>query len=83
MRVLVKLFAILKERAGTGEISLDLPEQPTVAAAARALGERVPEIAAYLDRVAFAVNRAYVSKETVLNDGDELAVIPPVSGGAR
>ncbi len=83
MRVSVKLFAVLKERAGTGEVSLELAEKPTVARAAEALGERIPAIAKYLDRVAFAVNRTYVSKDTVLNDGDELALIPPVSGGSR
>ena len=48
---------------------------------ADALGERVPALRDYLGRVAWAVNRAYVPVETQLHDGDELAVIPPVSGG--
>ena len=81
MRVRVKLFAIVKERAGVGELSLDLPERADVAAAAVALKEKVPAVAGFLDRSAFAVNREYVEVATVLHDGDELAVIPPVSGG--
>ncbi len=81
MRVNVKLFAVLRERAGKGELLLELGEGETVRGAAVVLGEREPGIANYLSRVAFAVNREYVPGETVLRDGDELAVIPPVSGG--
>jgi MoaE-MoaD fusion protein len=81
MRVRVKLFAIVKERAGVGETLLDLPDGATVAAAAGALKEEFPAVAAFLDRAAFAVNREYVDAAAVLRDGDELAVIPPVSGG--
>jgi molybdopterin converting factor small subunit len=46
-----------------------------------ALGQRLPGIRDDLSRVAWAVNRAYAPVETELHDGDELAVIPPVSGG--
>ena len=81
MRVRVKLFAIVKERAGAGEVTLELPEQATVAAASAALKRDFPEIAGFLDRAAFAVNREYVDAATHLREGDELAVIPPVSGG--
>ncbi len=81
MRVSVKLFAMLRERAGAAEMDLDLPAFATVAAARDALGRRIPAIREPLGRVAWAVNRAYVSVETELHDGDELAVIPPVSGG--
>jgi molybdopterin converting factor subunit 1 len=83
MRVNVKLFAILRERTGKSDLPLELPEGETVRAAANMLGDREPAIAKYLARVAFAVNREYVPMETVLRDGDELAVIPPVSGGVQ
>ena len=83
MRVNVKLFAVLRERAGMGEVSLDLQDGQTVREAAMVLGERVPQLAGYLNRVAYAVNHEYVPTETVLHDGDELAVIPPVSGGCE
>ena len=81
MRLRVKLFAIVKERAGVAETSLELPDGATVAAAAAALKDQFPAVATFLDRAAFAVNREYVNAATVLRDGDELAVIPPVSGG--
>jgi molybdopterin converting factor subunit 1 len=81
MTVMVKLFAILRERAGMAELRLELPESASVATARDALAERVPSISPLLPRVAWALNRAYVPVETELHDGDELAVIPPVSGG--
>ena len=81
MRIRVKLFAIVKERAGVGELSLELPEGADVAPASAALKEKFPAVAAFLGRAAFAVNREYVDATTPLRDGDELAVIPPVSGG--
>jgi molybdopterin converting factor subunit 1 len=81
MTITVKLFAILRERAERAEVRLELPTAATVAAARDALGERVPSLREYLPRVAWAVNRSYAPVDTELHDGDELAVIPPVSGG--
>ncbi len=81
MRLTVKLFAILRERAGVSEIGLDLPEGATVADAARALADRLPGLCGLEARSAYAVNQAYVDAATVLRSGDELALIPPVSGG--
>jgi molybdopterin converting factor subunit 1 len=81
MRVRVKLFAIVRDRAGTAELSLDLPDDATVSAASDALSARVPAVADFLKRSAFAVNQNYVGHDAALHDGDELAVIPPVSGG--
>ena len=81
MTVNIRLFAIVKERAGAGELSLELPDGATVAAAGRAIIERFPVLEDFEARVAYAVNREYVPRETVLHDGDELAMIPPVSGG--
>lgn len=81
MRVRVKLFAVLRERAGESELSLELPESATVAVACDALGRTNPGLATHLSRVAFAVNQSYVKSGAPLSDGDELALIPPVSGG--
>jgi len=81
MRVQVKLFAILRERAGCAQTSLDLPTNASVDVASAALARQFPPIADHLARVAFAVNQSYVDRSTVLHDGDELAIIPPVSGG--
>ena len=81
MRVIVKLFAVLRERAGIGELLLELPAGATAQSAAAALAERTPALRQFLGRCAFAVNRSYVPSSATLNDGDELAIIPPVSGG--
>jgi MoaE-MoaD fusion protein len=77
MHVTVRLFAGLRERAGTGERQLELPSGARVAEVWPSLG--LGEEPAGL---AYAVNRAYVERERELADGDEVALIPPVSGGA-
>lgn len=79
----VRLFAVLRERAGEGELSLELPAGVTVADALAELSQR-PGLGDALSRieVATAVNRAWSGPETPLGDGDELALIPPVSGGS-
>lgn len=81
MTVHVKLFALLRDRAGVAELTLDLPAATDVSAAAASLAGRFPALAGFLPRVAYAVNREYVPASTPLHDGDELALIPPVSGG--
>ena len=77
MKVTVRLFAILRERAGSDRLELDLPEGARVADALRA----VDHLAGGL-RLVMAVNREYAAPEDPLSAGDELALIPPVSGGA-
>jgi molybdopterin synthase catalytic subunit len=81
--VTVRLFAILRDRAGRDSIELRLPEGATVADALRALAD-TPGLADPLARltVRMAVNRDYADAETALASGDELALVPPVSGGA-
>ena len=81
MTVTVRLFAILRERAGTDQVRLEVPSGASVASCAERVGERIPAIRELLPRVAFAVNRTYVKADATLSDGDELALIPPVSGG--
>lgn len=81
MRVTVRLLASAKDKAGVGQLSLDLPPSADVAAAATLLAQHLPAISPQLDRVAYAINCEYVSPDTMLKDGDELAIIPPVSGG--
>ena len=77
MRVTVRLFAGLRERAGAGERVLDLPA-----------GSRLADVWAPLelgeepDGLLYAVNKDYASGDRLLADGDEVALIPPVSGGA-
>ena len=84
MLVSVRLFAILRERAGRDRIELELADGATVADALGALGAR-EELAGALDRlrVVMAVNREYAPADHPLREGDEVALIPPVSGGAE
>ena len=77
MRVTVRLFAGLRERAGTGRQDLELRNGAGVEDVWPALG--LGEEPAGL---VYAVNRAYVERDKALEDGDEIALIPPVSGGA-
>ena len=76
VKVQVRLFAALRERAGDGRLELDLGEGATVGDVwpALALGTEPPGLL-------YAVNRSYVQRTELLTAGDEVALIPPVSGG--
>jgi MoaE-MoaD fusion protein len=77
VRVTVRLFAALRERAGAGRRELELPQGATAGDVFAAL-----EIGAEPPGLAYAVNQEYAERSAVLADGDEVALIPPVSGGA-
>jgi molybdopterin converting factor subunit 1 len=81
MRVRVRLFATQREIAGTREVGLDLGDDAIVADAWEALVARFPALAPGRDFVRFARNGAYADETTSLAEGDEVAMIPPVSGG--
>jgi MoaE-MoaD fusion protein len=77
VNVTIRLFAALRERAGTSRVELELPEGAHVSDVWRALalgGEEPPSLA-------FAVNKGYADRAHALAEGDEVALIPPVSGG--
>ena len=80
MRVLVRLFASYREAAGRGHFDLELPSGATVRDAIARITAEHPLIAEGR-QVVIARNREYVTGEAPLGDGDELALIPPVSGG--
>lgn len=80
MRITVLLFAVHRDLAGTGSIDMSLPAGADVRAALAVLRRR-NGLAALPDHVAVAVNRRYAARGTRLREGDELALIPPVSGG--
>jgi MoaE-MoaD fusion protein len=77
VRIVVKLFAGLRERAGSGERQLELPEGARVADVWTPLG-----LGEEPEGLLYAVNREYAPAERRLSEGDEVALIPPVSGGA-
>jgi len=75
MRVTVRLFAGLRERAGRSRLELEDVAQVEDVWPLLALGDEPPGLL-------YAVNREYVGREHELSDGDEVALIPPVSGGS-
>jgi len=77
----VRLFASLRDAAGSPEARLELAEGGTAEAAWQALVDSHPALAPRRASLAVAVNRAYAGFESALQDGDEVAFIPPVSGG--
>jgi molybdopterin converting factor subunit 1 len=81
IRIDVLLFASLRDLAGTDRLPLELGDGATVAAAAAALVERRPELAPALGAVRFAVDEEFAPADRVLQGGETLALIPPVSGG--
>ncbi len=82
IRVRVRLFAIQRELAGTREVALDVPAGATIDDAWAAVAAAHPSLAPGRPSVRFARNGDYADASTVLADGDEVAFIPPVSGGA-
>lgn len=81
MRIHVKLFAILRDRGGVSELSLDLADGASVSMALVRMSQDKPALREHLSRIATAVNQEYARPDQILRDGDELALIPPVSGG--
>jgi molybdopterin converting factor subunit 1 len=81
MTVTVLLFGPLAETASDKQFTLELPDGATVAEVLEQIMPRVPSLSAARDHVATAVNMTYVDRTFRLKDGDELALIPPVSGG--
>jgi molybdopterin synthase catalytic subunit len=81
--VRVRLFAVLRERAGSESVEIELADGATVADALAELSG-MPALAELLERmpVRMAVNRVYAGPETRIGPGDELALVPPISGGA-
>lgn len=82
MRVSVRLFAGLRERAGTSNVEVELLDGATVSDALNAAQSAVPGEWRLPTKVMLAVNGEYAEAGTLLKAGDEVAVIPPVSGGS-
>ncbi len=81
MKVRVRLFASLRESVGRERLELELPDGASVEEAWRRLASQHPSLEARRPSLAAAVNRSYATFESILDEGDELAFIPPVSGG--
>lgn len=78
----VRLFASFREAAGTGRVEQEVAEGARVRDVSEALCGRFPQLCGGLSKGLIAVNQQYVGEDMQLRDGDEVAFIPPVSGGA-
>ncbi len=81
-RIHIRFFGPARDLARTAELSLDVEDNTTVGQIAGVIGENYPELGRAVG-IRLAVNREYVALDRVLQDRDEVAVIPPVSGGAE
>src|SRR5664279_2853777 len=82
MQVRVRYLGMLKEIAGRDEEPVEVADDASVGKLLAALQQRIPQLQQFRHAIAVAVNYEYSSSETQLRDGDEVALIPPVSGGA-
>ncbi|MDE3257417.1 MAG: molybdopterin converting factor subunit 1 [Gemmatimonadota bacterium] len=82
MEVKVLFFASCRDLVGTPEASVSLPERASVADLLARLAEEHPRLQEMEGSLMVSVNQAYVDRTRWLSDGDEVAFIPPVSGGA-
>ncbi|MFM2313890.1 MAG: hypothetical protein RLZZ04_3166 [Cyanobacteriota bacterium] len=81
IQVKVKLFAVYQEVFGTPELNLAVLPETTVAQVLASLIEQQPKLARWREVTRFGVNLQFVESGTVLQEGDEMVLIPPVSGG--
>lgn len=81
MRVTVRLFARLRDVAGASDLARELPGGATAGALWDLLADEHPDLAAYRGAVSVAVNAEYARMDARIVDGDEVAFLPPVSGG--
>jgi molybdopterin synthase catalytic subunit len=82
VRVTIKLFARLREIAGAGKLERELGDGATVGDLLAALRAEFPRLADVTARIITSVNQEFATPDRPLHDGDEVAIFPPVSGGA-
>jgi molybdopterin converting factor subunit 1 len=81
MRITVRLFARLRDIAGASEMAREVPPGATIGDLWQQLAREFPELAQYERSISSAVNTDYAKMTDVVGDGDEVAFLPPVSGG--
>ena len=81
MRVTVRVFARLRDIVGAAEMVREAPHGATIRGVWRDLATEYPELASYERSISAALNAEYARMDRVIDDGDEVAFLPPVSGG--
>jgi len=81
MQITVKLFALMREKAGTDTVELEVPDGANLTQAVTALVCDYPMLEPYVANTRLSLHMDFVDAETILAPGDELVLIPPVSGG--
>jgi molybdopterin synthase catalytic subunit len=81
LRVTVRLFARLRDITGAAELARDVDSGATIGSVWRQLASEYPALGPYERSISSAVNADYARMDTPLRDGDEIAFLPPVSGG--
>jgi len=81
MQVRVLFFGMLKDLAGRESESLNLAEPATLEDVVRHYEERLPGLRGLLPAIALSINQEYAPRHSQLKPGDEIALLPPVSGG--
>ena len=81
MRITIRLFARLRDLAGSGELVRDVANPATVETVWRSLVDEMPDLGVYERTMSVAVNADYSKMSAKVHDGDEVAFLPPVSGG--
>lgn len=79
--VTVKLFAAYQEACGVSEMQMDVDDGATVVVVRDRLIAEHPQLSQWRDLTRFGINLQFVAPDAVLHDGDEVVLIPPVSGG--
>ena len=81
MRVTVRLFARLRDIAGSPELVRDVASGATIVSVWQQLVNEFPELAGYETSISTALNADYARMDQMVREGDEIAFLPPVSGG--
>ena len=82
MHVRLLFFATLKDIVGSRDLRIDIPEGSTIGDLLSQLEQRYPRIKDYRSIALTAINEEYADKSARISEGDEVAIFPPVSGGA-
>ncbi len=81
MKIRVKLFASYREIVGKHEFVLEMKDGTTLSSLLDDLKKRYPKLGSLTDPIIASVNKKYAREDVVLKEGDEVALLPPVSGG--